>query len=233
MSARSWRDPWWVPAPLEVGDRVPRHIALVVDPANGGVHPQVAAGVKRAGQLLQDAGYHVEEVQPPGIEDAAQVWRVICIGELLTQLEPAVKGICGARLRRAFEYYHAALPAFGYEAYSNAFAQRRKILRDWLGFFERYDLIVAPVGTEPPLPSDADIASEAQTLACIESFRMTVAVNALSLPAAVVPVGVAEGLPQVVQIIGPPFAEMRCLAVAEAIEAQVQPLTPIDPGSTV
>jgi amidase len=121
------------------------------------------------------------------------------------------------------------LPVFGYEAYSTAFAQRRKILRDWLGFFERYDLIVAPVGTEPPLPSDADIASEAGTLACIESFRMTVAVNALGLPAAVVPVGVTEGLPQVVQIIGPPFAEMRCLAVAEAIEAQVQPLTPIDP----
>jgi amidase len=46
----------------------------------------------------------------------------------------------------------------------------------------------------------------------------------------VVPVGVGGGLPQVVQIIGPPFAEMRCLAVAEAIEEQVKPLTPIDPS---
>ncbi|MNC98350.1 amidase [compost metagenome] len=57
---------------------------------------------------------------------------------------------------------------------------------------------------------------------------MTVAVNALGLPAAVVPVGIAEGLPQAVQIIGPPFAEMRCLAVAEDLEAQAPPLTPID-----
>jgi len=56
-----------------------------------------------------------------------------------------------------------------------------------------------------------------------------VAVNALGLPSAVVPVGVAEGLPQVVQLIGPPFEELRCLAAAEAIERQVEPLTPIDP----
>ncbi len=111
----------------------------------------------------------------------------------------------------------------------HAFARRRKVLRDWLDFFTRYDLIVAPVGTEPPLPSDADVQSLEQTLASIESFRMTVAVNALGLPAAVVPVGLSQGLPQVVQIIGPPFAEMRCLAAAELIEGQVESLTPIEP----
>jgi amidase len=58
---------------------------------------------------------------------------------------------------------------------------------------------------------------------------MTVAINALGLPAVTVPVGVSEGLPQAVQIIGPPFAEMRCLAAAAALEARVEPLTPIDP----
>lgn len=63
----------------------------------------------------------------------------------------------------------------------------------------------------------------------VESFRMTVVVNALNLPAVTVPVGVSEGMPQVVQIIGPPFAEMRCLAAAEALEARVDALTPIDP----
>lgn len=229
MSARSWRDPWWMPAPLEKGGRPPQRIALVTDPAGGGIHPQVGAGVQRAGQLLQDAGCEVEESEPPGIRDAAEVWRVICIGELLTQLGPAVKDICGERLRRTLEHYHAALPEFSYEAYSRAFADRRRILRDWLGFFERFDLVVAPVGTEPPLPSDADVESEDQTLASIESFRMTVAVNALGLPSAVVPLGVADGLPQVVQIIGPPFAELRCLAAAEAIEQRVEPLKPIDP----
>lgn len=230
MAAKGGRDPMWMPVPLELGGREPKRIALVTNPMGGGIHPQVADGVARAGRLLQAAGFEVDEIEPPGIADAVQVWRVICIGELLTHLEPAVKDICGERLKRTFGYYHKALPEFGYEAYSQAFAQRRRVLREWLGFFKRYDLIVAPVGTEPPLLSDADVASEAQCLATIDSFRMTVAVNALGLPAAVVPVGVADGLPQVVQIIGPAFAELRCLAAAEAIEAQVEPLTPIEPA---
>jgi Asp-tRNA(Asn)/Glu-tRNA(Gln) amidotransferase A subunit family amidase len=32
-----------------------------------------------------------------------------------------------------------------------------------------------------------------------------------------------------VQIIGPAFHEMRCLAAAEAMQQQVEALTPIDP----
>ncbi|MBI2969293.1 MAG: amidase [Gammaproteobacteria bacterium] len=229
MVARDRHDPWWVPAPLEQSDDTAVTAALVINPAGGGVNRQVASGIERAGKLLSDAGYKVEEIEPPGIAEAARIWRVICIGELLTQLEPAVKDICGAALRRTFDCYRAALPEFNLEMYADAFARRLGVLRDWLGFFERYGLIVAPVGTEPPLPSDGDIESPERTVSVIESFRMTVAVNALGLPAAVVPVGTGDGLPQVAQIIGPPFREMRCLAAAEAIERQVTPLTPIDP----
>jgi len=111
----------------------------------------------------------------------------------------------------------------------DAFAQRRKLLRDWLEFFQRYGLIVAPVCTEPPLPTDTDLESAERTLQIIQSHRMTVAISALSLPSTVVPVGVDEGMPQVVQIIGPPMAEMDCLAAAEAIEDQVDPISPVDP----
>ena len=113
--------------------------------------------------------------------------------------------------------------------YASAFGRRRAILRDWLAFFERYPLIVAPVATAPPLPQDADIASPEDNREVIHSMRMVVPVNLLGLPATVVPVGVRDGLPQVVQIIGPPLYELRCLAAAEAIEQQVEPLTPIDP----
>jgi amidase len=223
------RDPAWVPAPLDFPEAGKPVAALVVNPAGGGISRQVQSGVIRAGELLAQAGYRVEQIEPPGIADAARVWRTVCIGELLTQLEPAVRDICGAGLKRAFECYRAALPEFDLGRYAQALADRRRILRDWLEFLGRYGLIVAPVGTEAPLPKDADIESPEKTLRVIDSFRMTVAVNALGLPAAVVPVGVADGMPQVVQIIGAPFEELRCLAAAEAIERQVEALTPIDP----
>ena len=58
---------------------------------------------------------------------------------------------------------------------------------------------------------------------------MMVAISALSLPSAVIPLGIKDNLPQAVQIIGPAFAEMDCLAAAEAIENQIEVITPIDP----
>ena len=60
-------------------------------------------------------------------------------------------------------------------------------------------------------------------------MRVTVAVNNLGLPAVAVPVGVAKGLPQGVQVIGPRYREDLCLEAAEAIEARRGVITPIDP----
>jgi amidase len=48
-------------------------------------------------------------------------------------------------------------------------------------------------------------------------------------PAAVVPAGMTEGLPVGVQVMGGKYTELRCLAVAEAIEQRIGPLTLIDP----
>lgn len=60
-------------------------------------------------------------------------------------------------------------------------------------------------------------------------MRMALAVNALGLPAVALPVGVAEGLPQVVQVIGPRYREDLCLDAAAAIEDRLGSITPIDP----
>ena len=54
--------------------------------------------------------------------------------------------------------------------------------------------------------------------------------NVLGLPAAVVPGGCADGLPVGVQVIGDRYTDLRCLTVAEEIEATVGRLTPIDPS---
>jgi len=58
---------------------------------------------------------------------------------------------------------------------------------------------------------------------------MAIAVNALGLPAAAVPVGTADGLPQVVQVIGPRYREDLCLDAAAALEEAFGIITPIDP----
>src|SRR5262249_34840313 len=76
MAARDPRDPWWVPAPL-IGPAPPRpiRVALSVDPAKQGVDPAVADAVKRAGAALANAGYAVDEVEPPAVAEIAELWR--------------------------------------------------------------------------------------------------------------------------------------------------------------
>jgi amidase len=75
----------------------------------------------------------------------------------------------------------------------------------------------------------ADAAAAVREL--LQAMRLVVTVNLPGLPAAAVPVGVASGLPQGVQLIGPRYREDLCLNAAEAIEERLGVLTPIDPRS--
>lgn len=230
MARGDWRDPWWSPAPLHDGIEHPHKIALVLDPGGSSMSDQVQSGVIKAGELLRNAGYTVEEINPPEIEEVAEIWRTICLGEIVTGLKPATQNICGPRMLRTLDYYSALVPdGFSEASMLDAHARRRGVLRKWAEFFLDYPLIVGPVGMQPPFSRDADLASLAASRAILDSQRLTVSVNALNLPAATVPVGISGGLPQAVQIIGPQFSEMRCLSAAATIENQIGPLTPIDP----
>ena len=57
---------------------------------------------------------------------------------------------------------------------------------------------------------------------------MTLAVNAPGLPAVSLPVGIADGLPQAVQVIGPRYREDLCLDASAALEDRVVILTEFD-----
>jgi len=109
-----------------------------------------------------------------------------------------------------------------------SFMTRHVLLRAWGEFLEEHPLVVAPVCTDPPFAvgTDLDEGRVAQTIA---GMRMAMAVNALGLPAVALPVGIGAGLPQAVQVIGPPYREDLCLAAAAALEDRCGTITPIDP----
>jgi amidase len=229
MSARDMRDPWWVPAPPR-GPEPPRpiRVALTVDPARLGVDPSVADAVRRAGIALERAGYAVEEVEPPDVEAAARLmWRIV-MTEIRHMTEPTIRRLGDAGMNRALDVYLAAAPEVDLTGYIKDLAQRRKHLRDWLQFLERYPLIVGPVSSEPPLPVgfDTDESADGEQLRRIQ--RLMITVNLLGLPAAVVPTGLVSGIPLGVQIIGSRYREDLCLDAAEAVEAQCGLNTPID-----
>ena len=108
-----------------------------------------------------------------------------------------------------------------------ALSWRHSILREWQDFFSQYAAIIAPVSTEPPQPIDYDLSSADINREVIDTMRMVVPINALGLPSAVVPVGVVQGLPQAVHVIGAPYRDWDCLSIAEHIESGVPRITPL------
>ena len=84
-------------------------------------------------------------------------------------------------------------------------------------------MLLSPVWSQPAFPLDFDIAS-------LELMRPVLPANLLGPPAAVVPAGMADGLLSASRSCGGKYTELRCLAVAEAIEQRLGPLTPMNPS---
>jgi amidase len=228
LAGPTWRDPWTVPVPLRGVEPVkPVRIALVVDPAGQGIEDQVREGVRKAATALGDAGYVVDEVEPPSIGGAAKA--------ALDMLNPdwhlwwqLMSPSAEAETRR---FMSALLEAVGEPdplATAVSFMTRQSVLRAWGEFQEQHPLIVAPICTDAPFQVGKDLTA-AGVADIHRGMRMALAVNTLGLPALAIPVGVDEGLPQVVQVIGPRYREDLCLDAAEAIEDRLGILTPVDP----
>lgn len=228
MSGDDPRDPWWTPAPLS-GPDVTRRVAVTVDPAGEGVDPAVAAGVRKAAEALRQEGYEVEEAEPPLVAEGRDLFAQLLTAELRMTLYPLLKPVASADALRFLELSFECVPQLDYAGYMNAFARRSAVARAWRQFHARYPLVLGPVVTMKPFPVGFDVAGAKEFKAVIVAFRLTGLVNMLGLPAAALPVGVAGGLPQAVQIIGDRYREDLCLDAAEAIETRLGTITPIDP----
>ena len=226
----TWRDPWTVPVPLRGPESTrPIRVALVLDPDGQGTARQVQDGVRRAGQALTDAGYEVDELEPPGIEGAANALLIIDSAPgVRTVWEQVLAPAAPTDLRCFVAAFFEAAGDPDAVAVEQAFITRRALLQAWGEFQETCPLIVAPIATDIPRRAGTDL-DDGQVAADIRTMRMAMAVNALGLPAVAVPVGVADGLPQAVQVIGPRFREDLCLDAAQALEDRLGVLTPIDP----
>jgi amidase len=189
----------------------------------------VQDGVRKAANALEQAGYVVDEVEPPGIAAAANALVIMLatpgIRAIWQQVMPPS---LPEPTRRFMSAFFAAAGDPDAVAAEEAFITRQALLRSWSEFQEHHPLIVAPIATDIPAKAGTDL-DEGRVAEDLQIMRMAMAVNTLGLPAVAVPVGTQDGLPQAVQVIGPRYREDLCLDAAEAIEDQVGIITPIDP----
>ena len=235
MAAADPRDPWWTPVPL-TGPAIarPLRVAIVDSGADlGGIAPSppVAAALKTAAQALADAGYEVVADRTPGFAAAFELWFDMLIPEFRMFMHANFERDGDDGIRTAMQLVLDNVPERGAEAHLVALAQRTRLIRDWNLFLARTPLVLTPVCTELPYAHGFDLESAARTMRIWRESATLMAVPVLGLPAIAVPTGTADGLPVGVQIVGPRFREDLILAAAEAIEARVPRITPIDPRS--
>ena len=199
-----------------------------MDPCGGGTAGQVRDGVAKAVSALDDAGYVLEEIEPPSIDVAARTLLDMLNTPEIRATWDAMATLLPTDTQRFFSAFYAVAGDSDPVTTMQSFMTRQSLLRAWGEFQETYPLILAPVFTDLPFEAGTDL-DDGRVAATIHGMRMTLAVNTLGLPAVALPVGTAEGLPQGVQLIGGRFREDLCLDAAAAIEERLGILTPIDP----
>ncbi len=135
MSGKDFRDPWWVPAPLQ-GPAMPRRVAMCLNPDGLDPVPEVRAAVADAGKRLERAGWTVEEIaNTPPLREAADLQTKLWLGDgYEAQLEAAEReGDPGALA--CLRGNKAKVYPFDGPALSKALTRRATLTRQWLEFF--------------------------------------------------------------------------------------------------
>ncbi|HXH83162.1 MAG TPA: amidase [Candidatus Tectomicrobia bacterium] len=222
MAGRDPRDPWWVPAPFD-GEPLPRpvRVAFTRNAHGYAMHPEIGRALERVAGWLADAGYAVEEVEPPPITEPARAWFAVAVAEMKVFLFPTAAQHGSRTIRDVFSWYERMTDLVDAAGYMRAIAERTAMTRRWSVFLEDHPLVLTPFLMRPTYPWDYDARGFAQTRDLFDAAIYSYGINYLGLPAGVVPVGLIEGLPAGVQLVGRRFREDLILDAMAVVEARV------------
>lgn len=233
MSGFDPRDPLSLPLPYTLEPAVRPIRVGVLRNTGTPVTAAVEAALKDAASYLADAGYCVEEVELPILEEAYRLWYLLALQEL-QEITPLIEQSGDQGALQAMQYTcKVAKDWWGAEPslsdFMHGYARRGTLIVQLQAFLETYPILLLPVSAEQAFPQDLDIENINGMRRAVEANWSMMAIANLGFPAMSVPIGVAGGLPCGVQLLGRRFREEDLLDAAEAIEARAGNLTPINP----
>jgi amidase len=232
LAAMAQRDPVdtrWADVPLD-GPPMPRPIGVALVPQNPGgfTHPAQVDAVRQAGRHLAAAGYAVDEVTPPDLDEVIETWHRIGSADVLRVLAPLIEELGDADARTSMRLWLELAPPTDMTGVLAALARRDLLLWRWLAFMQRYPLVVMPTMGDLAPPHNLDTTRDGKAH-LLNSARVGLISPVLGIPALAVPVGHHGGLRPGVQILASRFREDLCLDAGEVIEAVEGVVAPIEP----
>jgi len=206
-----------------------------------GIQPEVRRLIDGMIALIEKLGGVVTEISLPTLEYALPAYYIIAPAEASSNLSrfdgvrygkraegptdmidsymrTRAEGF-GSEVKRRIMLGTYALSAGYYDAYyGQAQKVRTLIIDDFRQAFDRFDVLISPTTPTTAFPIGAKTADP---LEMYLSDICTIPANLAGIPAISIPVGLAEGLPVGLQIMGKHFDESTVLGVARTIEREV------------
>ena len=233
MAARDERDVWQVPmAPLTGAPPRARRAAFWTRAHGVDLHPDVRASVEKAAAWLADAGWEVEEAAPITGLEGFDLWAPIIMSENQYALLPLVEKYGDDAIKSFMGDQVKMSERLDLEGYLMAMRRRTTLLRDWTLFLEKYPVLITPVSSEPPLPTDGDLGGYEASVRTQKALSFMMQMATIGLPGVSAPTGAVGRVPMGVQLVSARFDEASALAAAEVIEARAPAVAPVDPHWT-
>ena len=225
MAGRHIEDPKSIDAPLTGAVPEKPKAALVKEITNFNLPNATKREIEKAGSILSNSGWDVEEVEAPEVERVFEIWGTVLNNGLLDAIPDEIfKPETAEYLKRFSEPF-----INNNISLEEAFVERRRLRRLWSSFLTDYSVCIGPTWSNLPWPIDTDLDPEKGDAVLRESFIFIAPGNCLGLPSVALPMGVEDGIPTGIQIYSELYREDLCLLAAEIIEKERDCPTPIDP----
>ena len=228
LSGRDIRDPRSVDVPLRGEPPVLPRAALVTKVPGVTIPKVTLETLYRAGKILTEAGWVVEEAEPPEIEEAHRIWGQLFAVDFSVTV-PQMKSMISVEL---YEHMQRMFDSFAEPGWTNyrIHATRSRLIRSWSAFFAQYPVVIGPTWTQLPWPVDADLAAGTGLALLHNTTKFITPGNVLGFPSVALPMDVVDDMPTGIQIYSDLWREDLCLDVAELLESEVDAMVPIDPA---
>ncbi|MFI1581065.1 amidase [Embleya sp. NPDC020630] len=208
-------------APLDLD---PRGLRVAWAPDLGGsvpVDPEVLAVLEPAVAVFADLGCRVER-DSPDFRDADEIFRTLRAHEFNVGLGEVLES-SRAALKPSLVWNIEEGRRLGVADLARATIAHSRLYADGIDFFERYDVLLAPVSQVVPFDAELEyprsVAGVAQHT-YLDWMRSAYFVTLLGAPALSVPAGFTpDGLPVGLQIVTVPRSDLAALRIGAAFEA--------------